>query len=238
MAETKWRVIAGHVRRRVLEWKCETSALETLKWCRPFQNSTSRLRPCLSPTAHNYCRQPSKSGGAWEHYSWAKQLQPVNGIQVVMFTYIQALHKVFPSSHPPSMPMLKAVIYRHQIFLMLYWVRHVGLPHLNSTSGPLPRGADESLALHVLMVIYRKSHIHPGETTVPLTSPTASVPVIELLSFSTHAHRCRQRPSMSGCIDFDIFGRLDSRKGKTCSVDSSHDPFQSVRLREPGSASA
>ena len=29
MAETEWRVIAGHVRRRVLEWKCETSALET-----------------------------------------------------------------------------------------------------------------------------------------------------------------------------------------------------------------
>jgi hypothetical protein len=64
---------------------------------------------CLSPTA--------KSG---EHYSWAKQLQPVNGIQVVMFTYIQALHKVFPSSHPPSMPMLKAMFYRHQRFLMLY----------------------------------------------------------------------------------------------------------------------
>ena len=192
---------------------------------------------CLSPTAHAAGNLASL-GGAWEHYSWAKQLQPVNGIQVVMFTYIQALHKVFPSSHPHSMPMLKAVIYRHQIFLMLYWVRHVGLPHLNSTSGPLPRGADESFALHVLIVIYRKSHIHPGETTVPLTSPTASVPVIELLSFSTHAHRCRQRPSMSGCIDFDIFGRLDSRKGKTCSVDSSHDPFQSVRLREPGSASA
>ena len=140
MVVTEWRMIAGHMRRRrVLEWKCETSALETLKWCRPFQNSTSRLRPCLSPTAHNYCRQPSKSGGAWEHYSWAKQLQPVNGIQVVMFTYIQALHKVFPSSHPPSMSMLKAVhvIYRHQIFLMLYWVRHVDLPHLNSASWPI-----------------------------------------------------------------------------------------------------
>ena len=70
MAETKWRVIAGHVRRRVLEWKCETKGRarwrpRTLKWCRPFQNSTSRLRPCLSPTAHNYCRQPSKSGDAW-----------------------------------------------------------------------------------------------------------------------------------------------------------------------------
>lgn len=93
---------------------------------------------CLSPTAHAAGNLASL-GGAWEHYSWAKQLQPVNGIQVVMFTYIQALHKVFPSSHPPSMSMLKAVhvIYRHQIFLMLYWVRHVDLPHLNSASWPI-----------------------------------------------------------------------------------------------------
>ena len=64
MAVAKWQVIAGHVKRRVIKWKCETSALETLKvvQCRPFQNSTSRLRPALPFPHRSFWRQPSKSG--------------------------------------------------------------------------------------------------------------------------------------------------------------------------------
>jgi hypothetical protein len=88
MAVVKWQVIAEHVKRRVnrVEVQDEARWMETLKWCRPFQNSTSRLRPglpCLSPTAHSG-GQPSKSG---EHYSWAIQLQAFD-IILVMVTYI------------------------------------------------------------------------------------------------------------------------------------------------------
>lgn len=94
-------------------------------------------------------------------------------------------------------------------------------------------------AQHVLMIMMTTvwNH-HSGETTVPLVSPTASLPVIEILSFSLDAHQCRQWPATSGCIESDGFGRLGSRKGRTLSVDGSHDPFKSVRLRDPGSASA
>jgi hypothetical protein len=58
MAVVKWQVIAEHVKRRVnrVEVQDEARWMETLKWCRPFQNSTSRLRPALPFPHHSFWR--------------------------------------------------------------------------------------------------------------------------------------------------------------------------------------
>jgi hypothetical protein len=101
-----------HVRRRVIEWKCETKRVGDFEVVQTLSelNSTSRLRPVFSP--HRlFWRQPSKSGDAWKHYSWANQLRPVNDI-LVIFTRCMCIHALLeasPSSCPCSIPMLKNI---------------------------------------------------------------------------------------------------------------------------------
>jgi hypothetical protein len=110
-AVAKWQVMAEHVRRRVLEWKCETSALETLKWCRPFQNSTSPLltaAACLFPH-RSFWRQPSKSGDRGNIIHGRTNCGRSMAFLLCSLRYIQALYKVSPSSHPSAIPMLKAI---------------------------------------------------------------------------------------------------------------------------------
>jgi hypothetical protein len=53
----KWQVMAEHVRRRVLEWKCETSALdgdfEVVQTLSELNLALLTAAACLSPTAHS-----------------------------------------------------------------------------------------------------------------------------------------------------------------------------------------
>jgi hypothetical protein len=48
MAVAKWQVIAEHVKRRVVEWKCKTSALSTLKVVQTLSELNLTAAACLT----------------------------------------------------------------------------------------------------------------------------------------------------------------------------------------------
>lgn len=114
--------MAEHVRRRVLEWKCETSALDG-----DFEvvQTLSELNLALLtagglPFPHrSFWRQPTSKSGDRGNIIHG-QTNCGRSMAFLCSVIYRLLHKLPPPSRPSAIPMLKAINLRHRIFMMLY----------------------------------------------------------------------------------------------------------------------
>lgn len=112
MAVRKWRVIAEHVRRRVLEWKCETRRVGDFEVVQTLSELNLTAAACLSafsPTA--------RSGGNLASLGMRGNIihGPWHSCHAHLYTRFTR-----SSSFIPSIFNANAQDHKVQIFLMLY----------------------------------------------------------------------------------------------------------------------